>query len=133
MVPRRPTTATACWRRGWPCPGRVPRRGARDRRGSDRAGAAEAGQRLGVALAPIVGALDLAEVVLSGPEELLEGALLGAVRTTLDNRTMAGFHSATTIRMTSQGRDIVLRGCVIMVMSAQLGVSWTRCVVSVPS
>ncbi|MFJ3391957.1 ROK family transcriptional regulator [Leifsonia aquatica] len=83
----------------------------------------EAGQRLGVALAPIVGALDLAEVVLSGPEELLEGALLGAVRTTLDNRTMAGFHSATTIRMTSQGRDIVLRGCVIMVMSAQLGVS----------
>ncbi|MFJ3488756.1 ROK family transcriptional regulator [Leifsonia aquatica] len=83
----------------------------------------EAGQRLGVALAPIVGALDLAEVVLSGPEELLEGALLGAVRSTLDNRTMAGFHSATTIRMTSQGRDIVLRGCVIMVMSAQLGVS----------
>jgi len=83
----------------------------------------EAGQRLGVALAPIVGALDLAEVVLSGPEELLEGTLLGAVRTTLDNRTMAGFHSATTVRMTSQGRDIVLRGCVIMVMSAQLGVS----------
>nr|WP_039923548.1 ROK family transcriptional regulator [Leifsonia aquatica] len=83
----------------------------------------EAGQRLGVALAPIVGALDLAEVVLSGPEELLEGALLGAVRTTLDNRTMVGFHSATAIRMTSQGRDIVLRGCVIMVMSAQLGVS----------
>ncbi|MFF2051305.1 ROK family protein [Leifsonia sp. NPDC058194] len=83
----------------------------------------EAGQRLGVALAPIVGALDLAEVVLSGPEELLDGALIGAVRTTLDNRTMAGFHSATTVRMTSQGRDIVLRGCVIMVMSAQLGVS----------
>lgn len=83
----------------------------------------EAGQRLGVALAPIVGALDLAEVVLSGPEELLDGVLIGAVRSTLDNRTMAGFHSATTIRMTSQGRDIVLRGCVILVLSAQLGVS----------
>lgn len=83
----------------------------------------EAGQRLGVALAPIVGALDLAEVVLSGPEELLDGPLIAAVRSTLANRTMAGFHSATTIRMTTQGRDIVLRGCVIMIMSAQLGVS----------
>jgi len=28
-----------------------------------------------------------------------------------------------TIRMTSQGRDIVLRGCVVMVLSARLGVS----------
>jgi predicted NBD/HSP70 family sugar kinase len=83
----------------------------------------EAGRRLGVALAPIVGALDLSEVVLSGPDELLDGALLDAVRVTLDNRTLAGFHSGRTVRMSSQGRDIVLRGCVIMVMSAQLGVS----------
>lgn len=83
----------------------------------------EAGQRLGVALAPIVGALNLSEVVLSGPEELLAGTLIDAVRQTLQNRTMAGFHSDVTIRMTSQGRDIVLRGCVIMVLSAQLGVS----------
>jgi predicted NBD/HSP70 family sugar kinase len=83
----------------------------------------EAGQRLGVALAPIVGALNLSEVVLSGPEDLLDGPLLEAVRETLRNRTMAGFHSGVTIRMTSLGRDIVLRGCVVMVLSAQLGVS----------
>ncbi|QIZ98378.1 MULTISPECIES: ROK family transcriptional regulator [unclassified Leifsonia] len=82
-----------------------------------------AGQRLGVALAPIVGALNLSEVVLSGPEELLDGALIDAVGETLRNRTMAGFHSDATLRMTSQGRDIVVRGCVVMVMSAQLGVS----------
>ncbi|MCI0158680.1 ROK family transcriptional regulator [Leifsonia shinshuensis] len=83
----------------------------------------EAGQRLGVALAPIVGALNLSEVVLSGPEELLSGALIDALGETLRNRTMAGFHSDVTLRMTSQGRDIVLRGCVVMVLSAQLGVS----------
>ncbi len=83
----------------------------------------EAGQRLGVALAPIVGALNLSEVVLSGPEELLSGVLIGALGETLRNRTMAGFHSDVTLRMTSQGRDIVLRGCVVMVLSAQLGVS----------
>ncbi|QNE34674.1 ROK family transcriptional regulator [Leifsonia shinshuensis] len=83
----------------------------------------QAGQRLGVALAPIVGALNLSEVVLSGPDELLAGTLIDAVRETLRNRTMAGFHSDVTIRMTSQGRNIVLRGCVVMVLSAQLGVS----------
>ncbi|MEY9854164.1 putative NBD/HSP70 family sugar kinase [Leifsonia sp. EB41] len=83
----------------------------------------QAGQRLGVALAPIVGALNLSEVVLSGPDELLAGTLLDAVRETLQNRTMAGFHSDVTIGMTSQGRDIVLRGCVVMVLSARLGVS----------
>jgi predicted NBD/HSP70 family sugar kinase len=83
----------------------------------------QAGQRLGVALAPIVGALNLSEVVLSGPDELLAGPLIDAVRETLRNRTMAGFHSDVTIRMTSQGRDIVLRGCVVMVLSARLGVS----------
>jgi predicted NBD/HSP70 family sugar kinase len=83
----------------------------------------EAGQRLGVALAPIVGALNLSEVVVSGPEELLDGPLLDAVGQTLRNRTMAGFHSDATLRMTSQGRDIVVRGCVVMVLSAQLGFS----------
>jgi hypothetical protein len=76
-----------------------------------------------VALAPIIGALNLSEVVVSGPEELLDGPLLEAVGETLRNRTMAGFHSDATLRMTSQGRDIVVRGCVVMVLSAQLGVS----------
>jgi predicted NBD/HSP70 family sugar kinase len=83
----------------------------------------EAGQRLGVALAPVVGALNLSELVLAGPEDLLDGMVLEAFRETLRNRTMAGFHSGVTVRMTSQGRDIVLRGCVVMVLSAQLGVS----------
>ena len=36
---------------------------------------AEAGRRLGIVLAPVVGALNLSEVVLSGPAELLDGAL----------------------------------------------------------
>ena len=35
----------------------------------------EAGQRLGIALAPVVGALNLSEIVLSGPTELLDGPL----------------------------------------------------------
>jgi predicted NBD/HSP70 family sugar kinase len=82
-----------------------------------------AGERLGIALAPVVGALDLAEVVLSGPAELLDGPLAEAAIDTLRNRTMAEFHGDLTVRMTALGQDIVMRGAAAMVLSGQLGVS----------
>ena len=83
----------------------------------------QAGQRLGIALAPVVGALNLAEVVLSGPTSLLDGPLAQATIDTLRNRTMAEFHGDLTLRMTTLGEDIVMRGAAVMVLSAQLGVS----------
>ena len=63
-----------------------------------------AGERLGIALAPVVGALDLAEVVLSGPVELLDGPLAEAAIDTLRSRTMAEFHGDLILRMTALGQ-----------------------------
>lgn len=83
----------------------------------------EAGQRLGIALAPVVGALNLGEVVLSGPLELLDGTLLNSTAETLRNRTMADFHGDLSLRMTTLGRDIVVLGAAVMVLTGQLGVS----------
>ena len=92
--------------------------------GADReAVLTEAGQRLGIALAPVVGALNLAEVVLAGPTHLLDGTLASATIDTLRKRTMAEFHGDLTLRMTTLGEDIVMRGAAVMVLSAQLGVS----------
>ncbi len=82
-----------------------------------------AGERLGIALAPVVGALDLSEIVLSGPPELLEGTLAEATVETLRARTLAEFHDGVQVRMTAEGQDIVLRGAAVMVLSGQLGVS----------
>ncbi|MBS1673259.1 MAG: ROK family transcriptional regulator [Actinobacteria bacterium] len=82
----------------------------------------EAGERLGVAVAPIVAALDLSEIVLSGPPDLLAGTLIEAATRTLTERTLAGIFDDVTIRLTSQD-DIVLRGAAVMVLSGQLGVS----------
>lgn len=84
---------------------------------------AQAGERLGIALAPVVGALNLSEVVLSGPAHLLDGPLLEAAVTTLRNRTSPEFLGNLTVRMTTLGEDIVMRGAAVMVLSAQLGVS----------
>ncbi|MFC6356959.1 ROK family transcriptional regulator [Luethyella okanaganae] len=83
----------------------------------------EVGRRLGIILAPVVGALDLAEIVLSGPAELLDGPLAAATIETLHQRTMAEFTGDLTLRMTLQGPDIVLRGAAVMVLFGQLGVS----------
>ncbi|MGO4534545.1 ROK family transcriptional regulator [Leifsonia sp. 2MCAF36] len=83
----------------------------------------EAGQRLGIALAPVVGALNLSEIVLSGPTELLDGPLAEATVHTLRNRTMAENHAELSLRMTTQGQDIVLRGAAVLVLSGRLGVS----------
>ena len=83
----------------------------------------EAGQRLGIALAPVVGALNLSQLVLSGPTDLLDGPLAEATIHTLRNRTMAENHADLAVRMTTQGQDIVLRGAAVLVLSGQLGVS----------
>lgn len=82
-----------------------------------------AGERLGIALAPVVGALDLGEVILAGPTDLLDGPLMAAAVETLRSRTMPAFHGSLVLRMTGLGHDIVVRGAAVMVLSGQLGVS----------
>ncbi|MCU1438888.1 MAG: sugar kinase [Naasia sp.] len=82
-----------------------------------------AGQRLGVALAPVVGALNLGEVVLSGPPELLDGDLAEAALETIRRRTMSDTSDALILRRTTLGRDIVLLGAAVLVLSGRLGVS----------
>ena len=82
----------------------------------------DAGTRMAVAIAPIVAALDLSEVVLSGPADLLAGSLIDAASATLRERTLDGVFDDVVIRLTSQD-DIGLRGAAVMVLSGQLGVS----------
>lgn len=84
---------------------------------------ARAGHHLGLALAPVVGALNLAEIVVSGPAPLLDGPLLAAAVDTLRTRTSPAFHGQLQVRMTTLGDDIVTRGAAAMVLAGQLGVS----------
>ncbi|WP_431866851.1 ROK family transcriptional regulator [Microbacterium paraoxydans] len=82
----------------------------------------DSGTRMAIAIAPIVAALDLSEVVLSGPAELLDGTLIDAAAETLHARTLEGVFEDVMVRLTRQD-DIVLRGAAVMVLSGQLGVS----------
>ena len=83
----------------------------------------EAGRRLGIALAPVVAALNLAEVVLSGPAHLLDGRLAATAVATLRSRTLDELHGDLVVRMSALGQDIVMRGAAAMVLSGRLGVT----------
>ncbi|WP_082104389.1 ROK family transcriptional regulator [Demequina soli] len=83
---------------------------------------AAAGERLGISISPVVGALNLGEVVLSGPLDLLDGTLLDSAAETIRSRTMADSHGGPAVRMTTLGRDIVVLGAAVMVLTGQLGV-----------
>ena len=84
---------------------------------------AAAGEALGVTLAPVVSALDLREVVLSGPADLLGGPLLEAAHTVLRRRCMPVVGEDLELRLPAAGTDVVLAGAAVLVLSGQLGVS----------
>lgn len=84
---------------------------------------AAAGERLAIALAPVVAALDLEEVVLVGEPELLEGALRTAVEDTIAVRTLRQRDPALRVRLAQNPHDAVLRGTAVLILWEQLGVA----------
>ena len=83
----------------------------------------EAGRRLGIALAPVVGVLNLAGVVLAGPAELIEGTLSDATLDMLRRRTMPDSHDSLTLHTSTQGEELVLRGALATVLKQKLGIT----------
>lgn len=82
-----------------------------------------AGRTLGETLAPVVATLNLAEVVLAGPPDLLDGALRDSLEATLRERVMPVSSRDLVVRTTTLGDDVVLRGASVLVLSGELGVS----------
>ncbi|MFC8796847.1 ROK family protein [Promicromonospora sp. NPDC057138] len=100
------------------------RRAVADKNKEDSdAALASAGRVLGVTLAPVVSALNLSEVLLSGPRDLLDGPLREAALDTIRQRTMPAITSGLQLRMAALDEDVVLAGAAVLVLSAQLGVS----------
>lgn len=83
----------------------------------------EVGTLLGIALAPVVATLNLAEVVLSGPVDLLDGVLLTTAQRTVRDRTMPAIGRGFRIRMATRPQDDVMVGAAAVVLARQLGVS----------
>ncbi len=90
---------------------------------AEAAALAAVGRRLGTVLAPVVGALNLAEVVLCGPAELLDGPLRTEALRAIRERTMPVSSRDLQLRMTTLGEAAPLSGAAVLVLSGQLGVT----------
>lgn len=92
--------------------------------GADRAATlSRVGEDLGAVLAPVVGMLNLHEIVLSGPTELLDGPLLEATDRTIRARTMPVSSEGLAVRTSTLGEDVVIVGAAVLVLAGELGVS----------
>jgi predicted NBD/HSP70 family sugar kinase len=89
------------------------------RRGDRDAG----GRRLGEALAPVVSALNLREIVLSGPLDVLDETFRSAALAAIRERTMPAVGGNVDIRFSSLGEDDVLFGAARLVLDRELGVA----------
>ncbi|MEW2518902.1 ROK family transcriptional regulator [Actinacidiphila alni] len=83
---------------------------------------AAAGRALGTVLAPIVSVLNLNEVVLTGPSDLVDGALPAAAAETVRARTLEPISASLTVRSLADDTDLVLTGAACRVLAAELGV-----------
>jgi len=81
-----------------------------------------AGRHLGIALATLVGALDLTEIVLSGPTDLLDDRLRAAALETTRRRTLPNVGEHLVIRFSALGDDGVLLGAAALVLRNELGI-----------
>jgi predicted NBD/HSP70 family sugar kinase len=84
---------------------------------------AGAGRALGIALAPVIATLGLQQVVLAGPDYLIEGPLLETASRTIKERTLAAANIGLNVTLASHSQDLVLRGATVLVLSRELWVS----------
>jgi predicted NBD/HSP70 family sugar kinase len=93
------------------------------RRATGAADRRAAGGQLGLALAPVVSALNLREVVLSGPLDLLDETFRQAALAAVRSRTMPAVGDNVDIRPSPLGEDDVLLGAAMLVLDRELGVA----------
>lgn len=83
----------------------------------------DAGRELGRILAPITQALGVRDVVLSGPDELLNGPFLQTAESTVLALTRPFVDDQVQLRMSALGHDGILAGAAAHVLGRELGLS----------
>ena len=80
------------------------------------------GEHLGAALATVVAALDVAEIVLSGAPAVTTETFRDAAHASIVSRTMPGLADRLVIQPGSFGFDDVLVGAAARVLDLELGI-----------
>jgi predicted NBD/HSP70 family sugar kinase len=86
----------------------------------------DAGHRLGLAVGGLIGALNIARIVLVGPAAALGEDWLAAVRERAGMSSLPILAQETRIELGESGDDDVLRGASALLMARELGLSAVR-------
>jgi predicted NBD/HSP70 family sugar kinase len=81
-----------------------------------------AGERLGIALATVLSALDIGDVILSGPEPVGTETFRDAVVAAVAARTMPEISEELAVRASSFGDDDVVLGAAALVLDQELDI-----------
>jgi N-acetylglucosamine repressor len=82
---------------------------------------AEAGHYLGIAVANLVGALNVQRIVIAGSVARFGQALLEPIRQEMRQCSLAALASETHVEITSLGPDIVILGAAALLLTYELG------------
>ncbi len=77
---------------------------------------AKAGARFASVLAMSIGLLDLNDICVYGPPDIVNNAFLDAAQDYLNTTTTSAFHKCTAVRRCQCGADVTLRGATIEVV-----------------
>jgi N-acetylglucosamine repressor len=83
---------------------------------------AEVGRYLGMAVANLVGALNVQRIVIAGSVARFGQALLEPIRQGVSRHSLAALANETRIEVTDLGPDIVLLGAAALLLSHELGI-----------
>jgi glucokinase-like ROK family protein len=81
-----------------------------------------AGHHLGVAIAHLVGALNIEKIIIAGSIARFGQPLLDAIYEALHPRAMDQMVSQTQVELSDLGQDIVMLGAASLILSSELGV-----------
>jgi predicted NBD/HSP70 family sugar kinase len=81
----------------------------------------EAGRYLGMAVANLVGILNIKYIVIAGSAASFGQALLDPIRREVNRRSLAALADETNIQITSLGPDIVILGAAALLLTHELG------------
>jgi glucokinase-like ROK family protein len=82
---------------------------------------AEAGRYLGIAVANLVGALNVHHIVIAGSIARFGEALLEPIRQEVSRRSLAALADETRIEASNLGTDIVILGAAALLLTQELG------------
>lgn len=82
---------------------------------------AETGHYLGIAVANLVGALNVQRIIIAGSVARFGQALLEPIRQEMKQRSLAALADETRIEITSLGPDIVILGAAALLLTHELG------------